>query len=423
MDQTTFTHLVEQVVEHLYDHPYLQTHPLGRALVAEPAVGLRGHTLQRIILDAIQALRPAADSAQTSRAWRTYRYLFLRFVQALPPREVASELMVSERQARRVYREALDALASVLWDGYRPPPESNERQAPPAVTQTALIEENSLLDQEIHHFAAESHGSFADLPSVVEGLRPIVEPLARRHDCVWTVDLDPNVVGLAVDRVVVRQVLLNLFTTAFERRSHQVRLQASRIDEQIQLAIELLPNERSMDDDSQAATDPIADRIAVSSGLVKAAGGSVDLRASRAGGLVVSVRLPGAKRPVVLVVDDNPDVVAVIERYLEVAGCAVLKAHGGHEALQLARDAQPTAITLDVMMASVDGWETLQLLKNDPATRDIPVVICSVLREDELARFLGAAEVLPKPVDRTALYQALARCGLTVRPAARQNSL
>src|SRR5258708_2064760 len=282
MDQRTFNHLVEHVVEHLYDHPYLQTHPLGRALVAEPAVGLRGHALQRTLLDAIQALRPTADSAQTSRAWRTYRYLFLRFVQALSPREVAAELIISERQGRRVYREALDALASILWDSYRsfrPLSESDERPVvAPTSFDLARPEDGSLLDREIQHFAAETHGSFADLSAVVESLRPIVEPLARRHDCVWTVDLDPPLTGLDVDRVVVRQVLLNLFTMAFERRSRQVQLRAGQADGQTQLSFELLPADRSIAVDDEPTNDPIAARLAVSSRLVKAAGRMPPLR-------------------------------------------------------------------------------------------------------------------------------------------------
>src|ERR1700730_10738378 len=111
--------MIDQVVERLYDHPYLQTHPIGRILVPDPVRHPRGHALQRILLDAIQALKPAADEAMAAHAWRTYRYLFLRFVQTLPASEVAGELMVSERQGRRVYREALDALASILWDRYQ----------------------------------------------------------------------------------------------------------------------------------------------------------------------------------------------------------------------------------------------------------------------------------------------------------------
>ena len=115
-----------------------------------------------------------------------------------------------------------------------------------------------------------------------------------------------------------------------------------------------------------------------------------------------------------LVVDDNPDVEIVFRRYLEGAGCEVVSARNGADGFRLAQETRPAAITLDVMMTALDGWETLQLLKNHPDTRDTPVIICSVLREEELARFLRAAEILPKPVERLALLRALARHGLPI---------
>ena len=83
-----------------------------------------------------------------------------------------------------------------------------------------------------------------------------------------------------------------------------------------------------------------------------------------------------------------------------------------------ARELRPAAIALDVMMAGQDGWETLQQLKNHPQTQAIPVLICSVLREPELARFLGAAALLPKPVTRPELLGALARLGVVPPSAA-----
>jgi CheY-like chemotaxis protein len=64
---------------------------------------------------------------------------------------------------------------------------------------------------------------------------------------------------------------------------------------------------------------------------------------------------------------------------------------------------------LDVMMPQVDGWELLAAIKSNPATRDIPVIVCSVLKSPALALKLGAAAYLPKPVSQQALIEALAR--------------
>jgi CheY-like chemotaxis protein len=92
----------------------------------------------------------------------------------------------------------------------------------------------------------------------------------------------------------------------------------------------------------------------------------------------------------------------------------------GTRALECAEAEQPAAIVLDVMMPGRDGWEVLQVLKSHPATRHIPVVVCSVLQERDLALALGAAELLVKPVARPDLLRALGRHSLG-SPAGRQD--
>jgi CheY-like chemotaxis protein len=68
---------------------------------------------------------------------------------------------------------------------------------------------------------------------------------------------------------------------------------------------------------------------------------------------------------------------------------------------------QPEVIILDVMMPGIDGWELLQRLKTLRETQLIPVIICSVINDPELAFALGASQYVPKPVTREALLRAL----------------
>jgi CheY-like chemotaxis protein len=84
-------------------------------------------------------------------------------------------------------------------------------------------------------------------------------------------------------------------------------------------------------------------------------------------------------------------------------------ASDGREALNLARTLRPAAITLDVMMPDMDGWEVLRELKADSDTRDIPVVMVTMTDDRELGYALGATEFLTKPVDRTQLMRLLER--------------
>jgi CheY-like chemotaxis protein len=164
------------------------------------------------------------------------------------------------------------------------------------------------------------------------------------------------------------------------------------------------------------AVEPDPARLAIARRLALAERGAVS-SAVAAGQLRLSATLPSPGRPTVMVVDDNPDVALVLRRHLESAGLEVVALDRGELAVERARELRPVAIALDVMMAGQDGWETLQQLKNHPQTHQIPVLICSVLREPELARFLGAAALLPKPLTRSDLLAALARLGVAVRPS------
>jgi CheY-like chemotaxis protein len=121
----------------------------------------------------------------------------------------------------------------------------------------------------------------------------------------------------------------------------------------------------------------------------------------------VILRLPRAPQRTVLVVDDNRDALEFFHRVLPYHSFRVISAATGSEALLQARTALPNAIVLDVMMPDQDGWDVLQVLRNQPETQDIPVVICSVLRAAELALSMGANAFLPKPITEDALLAVL----------------
>ncbi len=116
--------------------------------------------------------------------------------------------------------------------------------------------------------------------------------------------------------------------------------------------------------------------------------------------------------PLILVVDDDQGSQELATLYLTEAGYRVCRASNGYEALERAREEHPFLIMLDVMMPGKDGWEVLQELKMDPATADIPVMMCSVAEGQELGVALGATDYISKPIDRKTLSSKLAGLGL-----------
>ncbi len=126
---------------------------------------------------------------------------------------------------------------------------------------------------------------------------------------------------------------------------------------------------------------------------------------------------------VVLAVDDDPGVITLFRRYLETRGYRVFGLTNAERTLEEAKRLRPHAITLDVIMPGKSGWEILEELKSDPDTRDIPVIICSVLPvharsdgargpyEHEKGLSMGVADYLVKPISERALLEVLERVG------------
>ncbi|MBI2758361.1 MAG: GAF domain-containing protein [Chloroflexi bacterium] len=112
---------------------------------------------------------------------------------------------------------------------------------------------------------------------------------------------------------------------------------------------------------------------------------------------------------VILAVDDDPQVIALYERYLQPQGYQVIPVTDPTKAKTRAKELKPYAITLDIMMPGVDGWSVLADLKSDSETHEIPVVICSIIEEQERGFSLGAADYLLKPILEEDLLGALNR--------------
>lgn len=112
---------------------------------------------------------------------------------------------------------------------------------------------------------------------------------------------------------------------------------------------------------------------------------------------------------VILAIDDDPQVISLYDRFLKTQGFEVIPLTDPAIAVQRAKELKPFAITLDVMMPQKDGWQVLTELKQDADTRDIPILICSILQEEEKGYNLGASEYLVKPFLQDDLINAIHR--------------
>ncbi|HXV98505.1 MAG TPA: response regulator, partial [Anaerolineae bacterium] len=110
---------------------------------------------------------------------------------------------------------------------------------------------------------------------------------------------------------------------------------------------------------------------------------------------------------VIVAIDDDPGVITLYERFLEQQDYKVIGINHSYDVLPQIKEVAPAAILLDVLMPEKDGWGVLRILKDDPLTRDIPVIICSIVSDKNRGFSLGAADYLIKPIVENELIKAL----------------
>ncbi len=312
---------------------------------------------------------------------------------------------------------------------------------------------NEILDlSKIEAGKLELHVEDVGLAAAIQDVAQTAEPLAARNGNRLTIDCPEAVGSLRADSTRLRQIVLNLLSNACkftERGEVQLGVRADPGWVTISVAdtgIGMTPEQvkRLFQEFSQA--DASTTRryggtglgLAISRRLARLMGGDITVESAAGVGTTFTVRLPaGPAEPAaalppgepaqrrsiaaapsrraagdaatVLVVDDEETVRDLMRRFLAREGFDVVTAKDGEEGLGLARQLRPALITLDVLMPGLDGWSVLQALKADPELAAIPVVMLTIIDEQNRGYTLGAADYLTKPIQRDRLRGLLAR--------------
>lgn len=402
LTKAEFTRQVLNAYEHLYDLVYLRSHPLLEALAADAGPGAKEKAwhLHHTLLKAIGELDPGPEAPVSSHEWRRYQLATLRYVAGLSPQSVADQLAISRSTYYRDHDATIEAIAEILWARYCAQVEASSG-LPAARGQNPASRRDLLLSEATR---AAGGGGKAQVGTVLSGvLGLLASRLSERH-LEAQVSLPSDLPSAVVDPSLLRQMLLGMLGHLIEHAERaRVVVTASSEPQSLLLSLAVEPPEAVQ----PAPTEEIEKRVASLNDLAGLCGAGVEPRYPGRSLTGFAVRLPAGARRTVLVVDDNRDALELFRRYLIAQGYQAVTAQTAQEALTLARELQPYAITLDLMMPGQDGWDVLQTLLNQPGTRHIPVVVCSVLQERELALSLGAAAFLEKPVSGETLISTL----------------
>ena len=393
-----FLALAKDALEHLYDCAYLSTHALVGVLVPDTITSGTnpGRALRQILLDSVAQLKPESSLPAGAHQSRAYRILQLRYVEALSYQQVMSALALGQAQYHRDQRQALEALSALLWakaesmPSRRPAVESARPRPPALYTELRSV------------FATDR--TIADLNAVADSLAEILAELARDRQVSLRWDTRARPAELVGGRTAIRQLLISLVGYVLAgARGGALELSTHRTDGSIVFRADyrgpLIPHDPQRQD--------TIERLAVAQQLLESLGGGLSLEPTSDGMSAVAT-FPALRRSL-LVIDDHPDFVQLMTRLVADLEYTVVSAASVAEGVTAARDVKPDVIILDIMMPNQDGWDALQLLKHDPLTQDIPVLVCSVLGEARLALALGAFGFIRKPPSLSALVEVLDR--------------
>ena len=292
-----------------------------------------------------------------------------------------------------------------------------------------------------------------DVATMVREVESTVLPLVKKNDNHLEVELPDDSGTMHSDLTKIRQMLFNLLSNASKfTEKGKLRLVVTRTVENgtewLRFAVSdsgigMTPEQMGRLFQAFTQADASTTRkfggtglgLAISRDFCRLLGGDITVESVPGEGSTFTVALPArapqedtataapvgettapaagiSGRPSLVVIDDDPNVLDLMSRFLTKEGFDVHTANNGRDGLELAKTKHPVAITTDVMMPGMDGWSVINALKADPATAHIPIILVTITDSREMGVALGVFDYLAKPVDWTRLRGTLDRLNL-----------
>jgi signal transduction histidine kinase/CheY-like chemotaxis protein len=280
-----------------------------------------------------------------------------------------------------------------------------------------------------------------NLPDLITSVMSTVTGLVKDKSITLHRDLPADLPTVRADAMRIRQVLLNLLSNAAKFTDEgAITVRASVGDSPSghpEITVSVTDSGQGISPEDQkklfqpfSQVDSSATRksggsglgLSISNHLVEMHGGRIGVESATGAGSTFYFTLPAFRgkseadithgNKIILAIDDDPQVVSLYERYLQPQGYQVVALSDPSRAVERVRQLKPYAVTLDIMMPGYDGWRVLNELKSDASTRDIPVIVCSIVEEHEKGFSLGAADYLVKPILEDDILNALDRLNI-----------
>lgn len=391
----SFTDHVHICLTHFYDYPFLNGDELVISLTQESTAN-RVELFREITTTLIERLKPDVALDLYARTARSYHILTLRYVDQQPINEIMERVALSRRQFFRDHAKAIEALAYLFWMKLHDP------DVPPVPPDPDSYREISI-ESEVQRFYKRPEHDGLEVNALLNEIHSVASHLTQKFGVAFELHNPDTGIVLHQDRVALRQAILGITSQLVTYPGAvRLRLSCSKGDSNCRFSFHFM-SDTDVDPLIAALKENTVNRL-----LIELMDADTAYEQSTETQLTVNLNIPMSQRTV-LIVEDNDDVVALFRYYLRQQPYRVLTAVEEKKAIDLARDTQPDLIILDILLPGHDGFDILQNLKNHWKTRDIPVVVCSVLDTSELMFSLGADDFLKKPPKQDEFLSVLKR--------------
>ncbi len=378
-------------LNHLYDPGFELAGMMPRLLGIETTADIE--TARQVIKEHIENMRPPEDAPSAANSRKYYDLLNYRYIMLLSQEEASYKLGITSRHLRRFQHQAVHALSLHIWSkSGMIKKESIETVEPP---DNQLHLEEDQLYQELQILEKNSPGVMSNLSDSLSRAGVLARSLLNP-----AVKLDVETVEKTFSASVHPSILNQLLLTCLQQigrlaQTGSIQLGAHQENGSATIFFQITP---PIDCDS-ISFYPLPEILA-------RLGGNFSIQ-SEAKSTQMVLNIPSAQTINVLVVDDNPDIIHFYRRFLARTRYSITDLRDGSQVFTTIEKNHPDIMVLDVMLPDTDGWELLSQLKSLASSQDIPVIVCSVLGQKELALSFGAKVYLSKPVGRLEFIQAL----------------
>lgn len=397
----TFEKELQEGLGRMFDPDYRPSVEFCQRLGCQPSEG--NVAVRNKILLMIERLKPPAGTQPTTITRLVYDILYNRYSLKHTQEETAYRINVSRRTINRLQRVAVHNLCGLLWEQGQSALQNNESHSLEEHTSNVVekkhpvqtMDWNAQLQQELNFLETKAPKALSNLKDVITDTLSIMSAAEESSEVrIQALSIQPDLVA-AVHPVLLEQVIIStLKRLALVTSSKEITIFAKLEDGNAKITLTCACGSTEWNENDLIKEIPVSKDMSIEIAKVRQQ-------------VFLWIVMPLEGKLTMLVVDDNEDMVQFYRDCTIGTRYHIIHLAEGRDLYRTVRETPPDIIILDVMLPDTDGWRLLMRLHEDPETRQIPVLVCSVIREENLALSLGAAGFLSKPVSPRLFIQTL----------------